>query len=165
MFRWLSLSPKVAKRDGRIIVRSNRLLWLLMLGAASRTFWVEPAKKRFRVQSRSWWLRRRRQKIAFSSVAAVTYGYSDMSVAQHTSWAHNSFDCFSVGLRFFDQSEQHLFHFYGNGTFSNNSPLPDWFFWDDFAFDVAGTQQSDSRAFVDLLAEMTGTTVVPPRDY
>lgn len=163
--RLLSLSPKLSRDGDRIIVRTNRFLWLLTLGLWSRKVWIEPSRKQVRIETRSCWFRRRRQRIGFGSIDAITYGYEDLSVSQHLSWAHDSFDSFRVGLRFVDQSEQHLFTFYGAGTFQNNSPLPDWCYWEDYAFDQTGTQEADSRLLVDLLGEMVGVSVSPPRDY
>jgi hypothetical protein len=57
----------------------------------------------------------------------------------------------------------HLFNFIGDGTFSNNGPFPNWLYWDEFAFDLSGSQEKESRVFVDLLSKMVGVKIVPPR--
>jgi hypothetical protein len=53
----------------------------------------------------------------------------------------------------------HLFHFYGEGTFVNNSPFPDWCYWEEYLLDMSGTQESESRTFVDLLQKMLNVPV------
>ena len=78
---------------------------------------------------------------------------------------NDSFDWFTVGLRLADDSELQLFNFIGDGTFSNNGPFPDWLYWDEFAFDLSGSQEKESRVFVDLLCKMIGVRVVPPRPW
>ena len=90
-----------------------------------------------------------------------TYDYSDLA-ASSLSTAHNSSDLYNVGLRLHGRKEVHLFYFYGDGEFSNDGPLPDWFYWSDYVFDVAGTQQRESRWFVELLSKMIGVSVEPP---
>ena len=81
------------------------------------------------------------------------------------SFAHDSFDWFTVGLRLKGDSEFRLFNFIGDGTFGNTGPFPDWLYWDEFAFDFSGSQDKESRVFVDLLSKMIGVKVVPPRLY
>jgi len=36
-------------------------------------------------------------------------------------------------------------------------------YWEDFAFDLSGTQERESKAFVELVCKMIGVTVVPGR--
>ncbi len=55
-----------------------------------------------------------------------------------------------------------MFNFSGEGTFANHGPWPDWIYWDEFAFDLSGSQESESRTFVDLLSKMLRVPVVPP---
>lgn len=161
----LSLSPRLTRDGERILVRSNLLQRVLTLGVYSRTVWIEPAKSRLRVQTRSWWFRRKRQRISFESIQAVTYDYEDVAFERMINWAHQAWDSFRVGLRFFDQSELHLFTFFGAGSFTNNGPLPDWCYLTETTFDVTGMQQTESRRLVDLLAKMTGVAVSPSRGY
>ncbi|HWY88736.1 MAG TPA: hypothetical protein VNX28_18640, partial [Gemmataceae bacterium] len=58
---------------------------------------------------------------------------------------------FSVGLRLYGGGERHLFYFFGDGTFTNTGPWPDWIYWEDFAFDMSGTQERESKAFVEVV--------------
>ena len=78
-------------------------------------------------------------------------------------WAHDSFDQFSVGLRLYNGEDVHLFHFLGDGTFTNNSPFPDWMCWDDYLFDMSGAQEGQSRALVELLCKMVTVKVLADR--
>jgi hypothetical protein len=55
----------------------------------------------------------------------------------------------------------HLFSFFGDGTFTKDSPLPDWCYWDDFLFDVSGTQEQESRAFAEVLSKMVKAPIEP----
>jgi hypothetical protein len=66
-----------------------------------------------------------------------------------------------VGLRLHNLDELHLFFFYGDGTFSNDGPLPDWFYWKDYLFDLSGAQEKESRLFVDLPSKMMKVPVEP----
>jgi hypothetical protein len=68
-----------------------------------------------------------------------------------------------VGLRLQDDKFIHLFFFFGDGTFTNDGPLPDWLYWDDYLFDFTGTQEKESRGFVELLRKMIGVHVEPSR--
>ena len=81
------------------------------------------------------------------------------------SFGRDSFDWFTVGLRLKDDSELRLWNFIGDGTFSNNGPFPDWCYGDEFAFDFSGSQEKESRVYVNLLCKMIGVRVVPPRLY
>jgi hypothetical protein len=108
------------------------------------------------------WLICRNRIVRFAEIQGVTYGYEDMSPASLLSYAHDSYDWFTVGLRLNDNSEMHLFNFIGEGTFANNGPFPDWLYWEQFTFDISGNQEKQSRLFVDVLSKMIGVSVVPP---
>ncbi len=45
----------------------------------------------------------------------------------------------------------------------NDGPWPDWLYWNDYLFDLSGTQERESKAFVELLSKMIGVSVVPAR--
>src|SRR5262245_61741907 len=122
---------------------------------------VDPKQKAVIIRRRFAWFFQRGRRISFRSIEAVTYGYRDM--ASPGLWANNSVDLFSVGLRLRGGKEIHLFHFYGDGTFTNDGPWPDWLYWQQYVLDFSGTQERESRAFVELLSKMIGVPVVPPR--
>jgi hypothetical protein len=105
----------------------------------------------------------RLREVRFESIEAVAYAYTDMAMGAPLVWADDSGDLFSVGLRLYGGDEVHLFYFVGDGTFSNDGPLPNWLYWDDYLFDRSGTQERESRGFVDLLSKLIGVSVVPGR--
>ena len=68
-------------------------------------------------------------------------------------------------MRLKDDSELRLFNFIGDGTFTNDGPWPDWMHWDEYVFDISGSQENESRVFVDVLSTLIDVTVIPPRNY
>lgn len=160
--RLLAICPRIRKEENHIVLSTAWRMRLLLLGLMLRTVTIDPEKKRLIISSRYFWLFHRERKIPFSKIEAVTYGYEDISPESWFAFAHDSFDCFKVGLRLADLSEVHLFNFLGDGTFDNQSVVPDWMYWDQFAFDLSGSQEKESRVLVDLLSKMMGVTVVRP---
>ena len=158
--RLLAICPRVKKESGRIVARTAWRVRVLLFGMLYREVVIDPTCKTIEIVSRYLWFIRRRRTIPFSRVHAVTYGCDDLS--PDISYSHDSFDWFNVGLRFHDRSEVHLFNFIGDGTFTNNGPLPDWFYWNEYAFDLSGSQEKESRLFVDLVSKMIGVSVMPP---
>jgi len=159
----LSFCPRVRKVKGTLVARTNLQLRILTLGLMNRKVRVDPKKEEVTISRRLFWFYPRRRRISFKRIAAVTYGYQDWSPDAYWSWAHDSVDLFSVGLRLHGGDEVHLFHFYGDGTFQNDGPLPDWWYWDDFLFDFSGTQERESKLFVNALSKIIGVEVVPSR--
>jgi hypothetical protein len=96
----------------------------------------------------------------FGEVTGVTYGYEE---ALPSLWweARDPIDRFLVGLKLRSGEEVKLFVFTGDGTFTNDGPMPDWFYWQEFLGDYTGTQERDSRAFVKLLSKVLGVAVEP----
>jgi hypothetical protein len=159
----LSICPRVSKRGSRLVATTAWRLRLLTLGCLQRKVLVDPKKQEVMIQRRYFWAFQRRRRIRFRTVEAITYGYQDWALGASLSWAHDSVDLFSTGLRLHGGEELHLFYFYGDGTFCNDGPLPDWLYWEDYLLDLSGTQERESRAFVELLSKMIGVTVVPAR--
>jgi hypothetical protein len=160
---FLSICPRVRKSHGKLIAESALSTRIFTLGGYYRKVVVDPKKEEVSIHRRSFWFVRKRRRIRFGSIAGISYGYQDWSGGQYWSWAHKSSDIFSVGLRLHGGGDVHLFHFYGEGAFQNHGPLPDWMYWDDYLFDTSGTQEGESKAFVELLSKMTGAPVEPGR--
>lgn len=160
--RLLSICPRVSKQGSSLVASTAWRMRILTLGWLYRTVRVDPQKQEIRIFRRYFWAFARRQRIRFAAVEAVTYGYGDWAPDAAFSWGHDSIDCFAIGLRLLNGEELHLFYFYGDGTFTNDGPLPDWLYWEDYAFDASGTQEKESRVFVELLSKMMGVSVVPP---
>jgi len=158
-----ALSPRIRKNSGRIIATTAWRVRLVFLGTLYRSVAIDPQKRKLTIASRYFWFIVRRRQINFSRIVAVTYGYEDMSAGSALSTSHASLDWFTVGLRLADDTELKLFNFIGQGSYINESSLPDWLRWKEYAFDFSGSQEQESRAFVKLLAKMCDVTVVPPR--
>jgi hypothetical protein len=156
---FLSICPRVHKAKGKLIASTAWRFRLLTLGLNLRKVIIDRIDEVVRIRRRYGWIYTRNTKIPFEGIRAVTYGYQDLSLDAYWSWAHDSVDLFSVGLRLHGGKEIHLFNFFGDGTFRNDGPLPDWWYWDDFAFDTSGTQERESRAFVDVLGKILGVPV------
>ena len=160
--KFLSLGPRISKCHQRLILSTGWGLRVLSLGTWYRRAVVDVEQKVITLHSRYLWLLKRTKRISFPSVAAVTYGYSNWSPGAYLSWAHDSLDVFTVGLRLHGEEEIGLFDFVGDGTFVNDGPWPDWMYWPDYAVDLSGTQERDSKALVDLLCKILGVRVQPP---
>jgi hypothetical protein len=162
-FRLFSICPRVRKAGGKLVATTAWRLRVLTLGWLFRKVTIDPKKEEVTIYRRYFWFFSRRRRLPFGKIEAVTYGYHDWSMDASFAWAHDSVDLFSVGLRLQGGDERHLFYFYGDGTFRNDGPLPDWLYWSDYVFDMTGTQEKESRAFVELLSKMIGVSVVPAR--
>jgi hypothetical protein len=161
--RLLSVCPRLLKDGGKLIAKSAWRLRILSLGSYCRQVTIDPRKKELILRRRYGWFFSRRRRVRFQTIETVTYGYHDWALSGVFSWAHDSCDLFSVGVRMHDGEEMHLFYFYGDGTFTNNSPWPDWFYWEEYLTDLSGTQDRESKGFVELLSKMIGVSVSPPR--
>ena len=157
----LSFGGSVTKQDGRLVVRSGFVGAALTLGAFRMTASFDPGDRTVRITRRRFWAARRR-RIGFDMVEALTYGYENVALLPGLSYGHRAIDLFAVGLRLLDREEIALASFAGPGAFVNDGPLPDWMFWDEFAFDHVGNQESRARAVVDVMSAMIGVPVVPP---
>lgn len=165
MTRLLAVCPRIRKDAGRVVASTAWRVRVLLLETIYRRLEVDPTTKTLFIRTRYLWLIRLKRVITFAEVEAVTYGYEDMTIGSYISFAHDSQDWFTVGLRLKDDSEMHLFNFIGDGTFSNHGPFPDWLYWDEIMFDISGSQEKESRVFVELLSRLIGVKVVPPRAY
>ena len=158
-----SIGPNIREKDGRIIATTSVLVWLFTFGLYRRRVVIDPQRQTVTIHSRWLWFISRQRTIRFRDIAAITYGYEDLSLNGPLTLAHDTYDSFTVGLRLVDESEFKLFTFHGDGTFKNESCWPDWMYWCDFQFDLSGNQQRESRLFVNLLGRLINVTVVPPR--
>ena len=94
--------------------------------------------------------------IPFRFIESIRYGYNDVSGNSPWSEAGPTFDVFRISLRLCDQEVVPLFSFFGKGTFVNNSIMPDWWYWPEYAMNVSGTQEQESRLVAELLRHMIG---------
>ena len=157
-----SICPRIREDGDRLIARTAWRYRILTLGASYREVVIDTEQKVIRIRRRFLWVVRRRAKIPFSSVKKVTYGYDLWSPNSWLSWTYDGFDIYAVGLKLDNDKDVHLFNFLGEGTFTNEGPLPDWVYWSDFAFDVVGTQGQESKVFAELLSRAIGVSIAPP---
>jgi hypothetical protein len=158
-----SVCPRVSKARGRLVARTAWQVRLATLGCLYREVVVDLKRDEVTVRRRYLWAFSRRRRVRFGAIAAVTYGYQDWGTSSSWSWAYDSNDLYVAGLRLRDGEDLRLFYFFGDGTFTNDGLLPDWVYWEEYLLDVSGTQDRESRVFVDLLAKMIGVPVVPAR--
>lgn len=163
--RLFAICPRIRKASGCVVATTAWRVRLLLLGTIYRRVVVDPSKQTIAIRSRYLWFICRKRTIRFSDIRAITYGYQDMAPDAALAYTHNSYDWFSVGLRLNDLADFHLFSFIGDGPFNNNGPLPDWVYWQEFRFNIVGSQEKESRVFVDLLSRMIDAPVVPPRSH
>lgn len=161
--RLFSICPRVYKQKNTLVAVTAWRLRILTLGLLYRKVEVDPRKKVVRLKSRYLWLIPRQRKFKFSWIQAITYSYQDWAPGASWSWSHDSIDLYRVGLRLHGDRnvDIHLFFFYGDGAFTNNGPLPNWLYWENYLLDTVGTQQKESKAFVDLLGKLIGVEVIP----
>ncbi|HUS37686.1 MAG TPA: hypothetical protein VM680_20220 [Verrucomicrobiae bacterium] len=153
-----SITPRIRGDSGGITATTGWMAELLMLGAAFRRVRVDPVNESVTIRDRTWWFRRRERVILFGEVAGVGYGYEEWSWGF---WARNPIDCFVVSLKLKWGEEARLFNFVGDGTFTNDGPLPDWMYWKEYAFDMTGTQEQESRMFAKVLGKVLQAPLGP----
>ncbi|MCC5874811.1 MAG: hypothetical protein JJU11_01200 [Candidatus Sumerlaeia bacterium] len=98
-------------------------------------FWIIPR----------WW------KIPYRDVRDVLYKYKDYGFARNVYFARSSLDCYTVALELTNFHQVDLFWWYGEGEFQNETLLPDWMYWKQFAFDTKGSQKRESLQFFEML--------------
>lgn len=156
-----SITPRIFGDAGGITAMTARGAQVFMLGAAFRRVRVDRIEQRVTIEDRTWWWRRRSRAILFEEVAAVGYGYEEWGWGWGGFWARDPIDRFVVGLKLKWGEEVRLFNFVGDGTFANEGPFPDWMYWKEYAFDVTGTQEQESRMFAKVLGKMLGAPLGP----
>jgi hypothetical protein len=156
-----SICPRIYKKDGLLVASTSWKFRVLTLGMLSRRVEVDRERKAVVIQRRYVWFITFRRRIPFQFIEAVTYGYNDIAAAAPWSLTHDGSDLFRVGLRLHGLEEVHLFFFYGDGTFTNNGPFPDWLYWPNYVFDVTGTQDKESQTFAKVLSNMIAAPVEP----
>ena len=161
--RLFSFGPRIFKENDQLHAVTGWRVWLMTLGLANRLVIVDPVKKVLRIHDRILWFIPKARRFKFDHIRAVAYGYSDANSFGGFNFVRDTYDFFSVGIKLHGDSDihQHLFRFFGEGSFVNEGPFPDWWYWEEYLTDVAGTQESESRRFVDLLYRMTRTTIEP----
>jgi hypothetical protein len=164
--RLLSLTPRIYGGGDWLIATSARRAKILCLFAFARTVTVDRGSAQITISRRSWWVARRLRRIPFARVAKILYSVDDLGL--ETTWGQegNTLDAFRVQLELVDGAIVNLFTFYGEGTLQEgwDTPwwLPDWAWNLQRRFDVYGSQEIDSRHFVDRLQKLLDVPVGRP---
>ncbi|MEM0925185.1 MAG: hypothetical protein AAGJ83_04035 [Planctomycetota bacterium] len=152
----------MSKRGATIIATTARRVRLLSLGGIYRQVAIDPVEQIITIHRRYAWFFRKHCAIGFAEIEAVTYGYEDQAI--QGSFVHESYDCFTVGLRLRDDSEVVLHRFSGEGTLVNETIFPDWLM-QPFGFELVGTQERDSRSYVELVSRLVDVPTIPHRGF
>jgi len=156
-----SICPRINADADHLTASTSSLSRVLSLGLSIRHVVVDRLVQTVTIAQRRAWFFQRRRIVPFSHIAAVTYGYEDISPLSAFSSTHDGVDRFVVGLRVIGSDEVRLFDFVGDGVFTHDGPLPDWWYWDEYLVDFTGTQERESRLYVQLLSKLIGVTIVP----
>jgi hypothetical protein len=154
-----SVGPRVSQEHGRLVARTGWRFLVPTLGLNWREVVVDPKREEVRVRCRLAWFFTSQSRVPFTDIDSIAYGYEDLSPGRGWFWTHDSFDLFTVRLRLSNGKDVHLFRFFGDGTFTNDGPLPDWCYLGKYALDVSGTQERESRLFAELLSKMIGVPI------
>lgn len=157
----ISFCPRITAQDDSLMASTSWIVRILGLGLFLRKVVVDRRSQTVTLEQRMAWFFKRKRHWSFSQVAAVTYGYDDVNPFALFSTTHDAIDRYVVGLRVRGDAEVRLFYFIGDGAFTNDGPLPDWWYWDDYAMDFTGSQERESKLFVQLLSKMIGVTIIP----
>lgn len=161
--RWLSLGPRIRKVRGKLIATTSWRGWLLTLGLCNRRVVVDPDQEKTIIRDRYFWFFPSCKTIRFGQVRAIAYGYGDANQWGGLNYARDTLDVYRVGLLLHGDYDnfQHLFSFIGEGSFVNEGPWPDRFYWEEYLIDVEGSQAAESKLFVELLMKMLKVRLEP----
>lgn len=157
----ISVCPRIRADEDRLTASTSWLVRILGLELSLRQVVVDRRSRTVTVEQRTAWFFHRRHILSFAQIAAVTYGYEDVNPFAIFSSTHDAIDRYVVGLRVVASDEVRLFSFLGDGVFSNDGPLPDWWYWKDYMLDFTGTQERESKLYVQLLSKLIGVTITP----
>ena len=153
-----TVHPDVQRNKHLLIAKTPWQWRLLTLGAFGRELRIDPRIKLIYFFSHRFWFFRQRQSFAFDQVASVCYRYKDINPPRFFPTSYQEADIFEVGFKLRNGREVSIFTFMGRGSFVNNTMMPNWLFWEDFALAQlsAGDQETESLAFANTVAGLIG---------
>ncbi|MBI3413853.1 MAG: hypothetical protein HY043_00825 [Verrucomicrobia bacterium] len=157
----LSFCPRIEATQDTLSASTSWLVRFLSLGLFLRRVTVDRSAQSVTIERRLCWFFFKSRSIEFRHIAAVTYGYEDIALSASFTSTHDSTDLFIVGVLLVNREEVSLFKFLGDGTFTNDGPLPDWWYWEEYLTDWSGTQEKESRLFAQLLSKVIGVPLAP----
>jgi hypothetical protein len=159
--RFLATGPRISREGGKLVATTGIMSTILTLGLHRKRVEIDAKSRTVRIGRRIFWFFPLAGKeIPFDRVERIVYRYRDANPFTSMGWTGDAIDRFDVGLRV-GRDEVPLFAFTGEGSFQNGSWCPDWYYWDEFAFDLRGGQEQESKAFVNLLEKMLGRPIGP----
>lgn len=148
----LSLQPAVAREGEVLHARTPALLRVLALGSYERHVEVDATTRYVHIDVR--WLYRfhDRRTVPFAHVDHVAYEFSALPTGWDRFGRTNQLERFAVALVLASGEKVHLVTFRGDGSVDDHP----------FRFaQIAGTQESTSRWYVDQLCELLGVGIGP----
>ncbi len=155
----LTIAPRIQHRGAGLVAETSLAGYFAGLTLLRKRVEVDPKAGVFRLSRRTLWFFESNREIRFDEVRRITYKYSDLKLFQ-SRHVHDPLDCYTVGLELMNGEELRLFRFIGDGAAYNAGYLPDWCHFRDLTFDASGTQERESRIFVQALEEITGIALV-----
>jgi hypothetical protein len=161
---FLTLRPSV-REDGRsLVIKTGFLARLCSLFLRLRRVEVLPDLREVRIVRRMGYLLKSAETLSFDDIWYVDYSFG----AFGTSWGwtaggygrHDQVETFSVSLVTRDERPHYVCSFRGEGAVGTG-----WtgvLLGDDDWLDLSGTQEAESRKFVDYLARLIGVSVGKP---
>lgn len=149
----LSTGPKIVS-DGRGL-RARCSVWQGL--SCGFLFWrslkIDRQRRTLTIFHLDFWLIPQKWVVSYHDIRDINYKYRDYGFLRSLNYARNSLDCYTVSIELQNYRVIDLFWWYGEGEFLNESILPDWVFWQQYAFDTKGSQKRESLQFYEMLRE------------
>jgi len=159
--RLLSMAPKVIVTDSEVSIRDNLLGRILRCFFSSRNVLVASPAKQVTIKERRWWLFTTTYVLDFSEIDYLDYDAAEYTTSIGFNFrsfqSQDSLERFTVALVTKDEGYYELCNYVGEGSVENG-----WYgviMGGDNMLDLAGTQQQDSRNFVNLLCDRIGIQI------
>lgn len=154
--------PRLGVEGHAFVARTSWINMLITLGLWGRTVRLDPDTRALQITDRVLWLIPIRRTVRLADIDEVLYRYRDLTDILPMMHARDAIDCYTVGIRQTNGNDIILFHFLGEGEFTNDTLWPDIFYWWEFTFDVQGSQKRHSLRFYELLRGAVARARTPP---
>lgn len=160
----MSVCPKVAVDENRVVASSSLLWRLLTFGLHKRTVIADAETQSLIIDRRLAWFFHRKHIVAFSQIVAVTYGYEESHAL--SMFSRNEVDHYFTGVRLASSEEVRLFSFVGEGEYKSNGQWTDWESIENAVFgNSIGGQEGAARNFVRAVSKLIGVPIQPSSQY
>lgn len=160
--RLFNVRPRIRKVGETLVADTAPHIAVLTLGLCLRKVVVDPHQQAVRIHARYAWLIPVVRYVPFHAITGIVYDYKDWSFPWGT---YQSRDLFSVIIQTQQRDSIVLCRFFGAGEWNNNTIFPDWLYWDEqLAAGLSqGDQESESRAYAELVSKLVGVEIGFPR--